>query len=154
MNEPGRRTTSLTVVTTLTNAKAYSKESIADLYGYRWNAELDIRAIKQTLGLDHLRCKTPQMVQRELWVTLLAYNMIRKVIATSAAVHEKQPRGLSFTLACQAILSGWMLWSTGVVANARVLRALLLTRIAAAVVAHRPGRIEPRALKRRRHATP
>ncbi|MGB2984983.1 MAG: IS4 family transposase, partial [Phycisphaerae bacterium] len=53
-----------------------------------------IRAIKQTLGLDHVRCKTPQMVRRELWVTLLAYNLIRKVIVTSAAIHGKQPRRL------------------------------------------------------------
>ena len=60
------------MVTTLTDAEAFTKEEIAELYGFRWNVELDIRAIKQTLGLDHVRCKTPEMVRRELWVTLLA----------------------------------------------------------------------------------
>jgi hypothetical protein len=79
------------------------------LFGFRWNVELDIRQIKQTLHLDHVRCKTPEMVRRELWVTLLAYNLIRKVIATAAAVHQKQPRQLGFTRACQCLLASWML---------------------------------------------
>jgi len=154
VHEPGRRTQSLTVITTLTDAKEYTKEDIAGLYGFRWNVELDIRAIKQTLGLDHVRCKTPEMVRRELWVTLLAYNLIRRVIATSAAVHDKQPRCLSFTSACQTILASWMLWSTGSVSNARAMRAMMLAQIAANEVANRPGRIEPRVLKRRRHRYP
>ena len=154
VHEPGRRTQSLTVITTLTDAKAYTKEDIAGLYGFRWNVELDIRAIKQTLGLDHVRCKTPEMVRRELWVALLAYNLIRKVIATSAAVHDKQPRCLGFTLACQKILASWILWSTGSVSNARAMHAMMLTHIAANEVANRSGRIEPRVLKRRRHRYP
>jgi hypothetical protein len=152
--EPGRRTESLTVVTTLTDPKAYTTQDIADLYGVRWNVELDIRVIKQTLGLDHVRCKTPHMVLRELWVTLLAYNLIRKVIATSAAVHDKQPRRLGFTLACQTLLASWMLWSTGSVSDARAMRGMMLAQIAANEVANRPGRIEPRVIKRRRHRYP
>jgi hypothetical protein len=151
---PGRRTEALTVVTTLTDAEDYPKEDIAELYGLRWNVELDIRSIKQTLGLDHVRCKTPEMVRRELWVTLLAYNLIRKVIATSAAIHDKQPRRLGFTLACQAVLASWMLLSTGWCSNARAMHTTMLAQIAANEVAHRPGRIEPRVLKRRRHRYP
>jgi len=151
---PGRQTEPITVVTTLTNPKAYSKQDIAGLYALRWNVELDIRSIKQTLGLDHVRCKTPGMVRRELWVTLLAYNLIRKVIATSAAVHGKQPRGLGFALACQTILSSWMLLSTGSCSDAQTLYTTMLARIAANEVANRPGRIEPRVLKRRRHRYP
>lgn len=154
VHEPGRRVERLTVITTLTDAQAYSKEDIAALYGFRWNVELDIRAIKQTLGLDHLRCKTPAMVQRELWVTLLAYNLIRRVIALAAAIHHKQPRGLGFTLACQTILASWMLWSTRSVTNARAMHRMMLSHIAANGVANRPGRIEPRVLKRRRHRYP
>jgi putative transposase len=154
VHEPGRRTRSLVVVTTLTDAEAYSKEDIAELYGLRWNVELDIRVIKQTLALDHVRCKTPEMVRRELWVTLLAHNLIRKVIATAAAVHDKQPRCLSFTSACQTILASWMLWSTGCVANPGTMHAAMLTQIAANEVANRPGRIEPRVIKRRRHHYP
>ena len=151
---PGRRTEELTVVTSLIDPVAYPKEDIAQLYGFRWNAELDIRDIKQTLGLDHVRCKTPNMVRRELWVTLLAYNLIRKLIATAAAVHGKQPRQLGFTLACQTVLSSWMLLTTGVCRNPHVLWRLALKRIAANEVANRPGRIEPRVIKRSRDHYP
>jgi hypothetical protein len=151
---PGRRTEVLIVVTTLTDPEAFTPEEIATLYGFRWNVELDIRNIKQTLGLDHVRCKTPAMVRRELWVTLLAYNLIRKVIATSAAVHGRQPRRLSFTLACQSVLASWMLLSTGSCSDARAMHATMLAHIAAHEVANRPGRIEPRVLKRRRHRYP
>ena len=151
---PGRRVDTITVITTLTDPVAYPKEHIADLYGYRWNVELDIRAIKQALGLDYLRCKTPHMVERELRVTLLAYNLIRKVITTAAAAHNKQPRQLGFTLACQTILSSWMLLSTGACRDAAQAADSALARIAANEVANRPGRIEPRVLKRRRHRYP
>ena len=151
---PGRRTETITVVTTLTDPKAYPAEDIATLYSLRWNVELDIRDIKQTLGLDHARCKTPDMVRRELWVTMLAYNLIRKVMATSATIHDKQPRGLSFTSACQTVLASWMLLSTGAVRDASALWGAALTSIAAHEVANRPGRIEPRVLKRRRHRYP
>jgi hypothetical protein len=151
---PGRRTETITVVTTLTDPKEYPAEDIAALYGSRWNVELDIRDIKQTLGLDHARCKTPDMVRRELWVTLLAYNLIRKVMATSAAVHDTQPRRLSFTSACQTILASWMLLSTGSARDVSRLWDATMASIAAHEVADRPGRIEPRVLKRRRHRYP
>ena len=172
---PGRRTETLTVITTLTDADVFSKEDIATLYGsfaaqdkFRWNlalscegVELDIRSIKQTpalscegLGLDHVRCKTPDMVRRELWVTLLAYNLIRTVIAAAAAVHQKQPRQLGFALACQTILASWMLYSTGSCSDPRAMYTTMLTYIAANQVANRPGRLEPRVLKRRRHHYP
>ncbi len=151
---PGRRTETLTVITTLTDPQAYSREDLAELYGFRWNVELDIRHIKQTLHLDHVRCKTPEMVRRELWVTLLAYNLIRKVIATSAAVHGKPPRQLGFTLACQSILASWMLFSTGSCDDSCAMYQMMLAHMAANEVADRPGRIEPRVLKRRRHRYP
>jgi hypothetical protein len=154
VTDSGRRTETITVVTTLTDPKAHPAEDIATLYGFRWNVELDIRNIKQTLNLDHVRCKSPEMVRRELWITLLAYNLIRKVIATSAAIHSKQPRQLGFALACQTILSSWMLLSTGSCTDSRAMHATMLAHIAANEVAERPGRIEPRVLKRRRHRYP
>ena len=91
------------------------------------------------------------MVELHLWVTLLAYNLVRGLIATAAAMHGKQPRQLGFTLACQTVLSAWMLLSTGACRNAGALWRGALARIAANEVANRPGRIEPRVLKRRRH---
>jgi hypothetical protein len=151
---PGCRTDTITVITTLTDPVAYPQEDIADLFGCRWNVELDIRVIKQTLRLNHVPCKTPAMVRRHLWVTLLAYNLIRKVTACAAAVHNKPPRQLGFTLACQTVLSSWMLLATGACSNAPQQWKTALRRIAANEVANRPGRIEPRVLKRRRHGYP
>ena len=138
----------------MTDPQAYSPKDIADSYGFPWNAELDIRHIKQTLHLDHVRCKTPERVRRELWVTLLAYNLIRKVIAAAAAVHQKQPRHLGFTLACQSILASWMLLATGACRQTHTLYTTMLAHIAANEVADRPGRIEPRVLKRHRDRYP
>lgn len=89
IREPGRRTREIEVVTTLSDTEAYSREDIAELYGFRWNTELDIRSLKSALNLDHPRCKTPRMVAAEVWATILAYNLIR-----SAASHRKI-RGLN-----------------------------------------------------------
>jgi putative transposase len=154
ISSPGCRCQSLTVVTTLTDPQAYPKEQIAELFGYRWNVELDIRHIKQTLHLDHVACKSPAMVRRHLWVTLLAYNLIRKVMATAAAEHHRWPRHLGFTRACQEILASWMLVSCGACRDLPGHWDQVLARIAANTVADRPGRIEPRVLKRRRHRYP
>jgi putative transposase len=151
---PGRRTETITIVTTLTDPIAYPKADLAELYGYRWNVELDIRAIKQTLGMDHLRCLSPAMIRREVWMKLLAYNLIRKVLAAAAAGHGHKPRQLGFTLACQTILSAWMLLATNRCTDAAALWDSMLARLAANQVANRPGRIEPRVLKRRRHRYP
>jgi hypothetical protein len=151
--EPGRRVRTLTVATTLTDAETYSKEDIAQLYGFRWNSELDIRSIKQSLGLDHVRCKSPEMVHRELWTILLGYNLIRTTAAAAAVLHDKQPRQISFSGTCQYVLSSWMLLSLGCVPADQLLAhcQTLLRRIAQCEVANRPGRFEPRVLKRRRH---
>jgi hypothetical protein len=94
------------------------------------------------------------MVRRELWVTLLAYNLIRKILATAAAVHRKQPRRLGFTLACQNLLASWLILATGACRDPHAWATMLLARLAANEVANRPGRMEPRVLKRRRHRYP
>lgn len=151
--EPGRRTRTIDVITTLVDADEYAKEDIAALYGFRWNSELDIRSIKSNLNLAHVRCKSPEMVHREVWTTLLGYNLIRTTAAGAALAHGKQPRQLSFTATCQYVLASWMQLSTGLVAESMLedyLR-LMLKQIAACEVANRPGRLEPRVLKRRRH---
>lgn len=151
--EKGRRTKVITVVTTLTDADEFTKEDIAQLYGFRWNAELDIRSIKDSLNLAHVRCKSPEMVRRELWTTLLGYNLIRTTAAAAALLHHKQPRQISFTSTCQYVLASWMLLSCRLIDpqrwNAYCLE--LLSQIATCEVANRPGRLEPRVLKRRRH---
>lgn len=151
--EPGRRTKTIDVITTLTDADEYTKEEIADLYGFRWNSELDIRSIKASLNLGHVRCKSPEMVRRELWTTLLAYNLIRTTAAGAAFVHGKQPRQISFTSTCQYVLASWMMTSCGLIASQswEEYCRTMLEQIAECEVANRPGRLEPRVLKRRRH---
>lgn len=151
--EPGRRTRTMDVITTLVDADEYTQREIAQLYGFRWNSELDIRSIKSHLNLAHVRCKSPAMVHREVWTTLLGYNLIRTTAAGAALVHGKQPRQISFTATCQYVLASWMQLSAGLIAESRLQEYLLLTlkQIAACEVANRPGRLEPRVLKRRRH---
>ncbi len=151
--EPGYRTKTITIVTTLTDAEVYSQEDIAELYGFRWNSELDIRSIKQSLNLAHVRSKSPEMVRKELWTTILGYNLIRSTAAAAAVLHEKQPRQISFTGTCQYVLSSWMLLSCDLIAADRVKGYCrrMLSQIAECEVANRPGRLEPRVLKRRRH---
>jgi len=151
--EKGRRTQILTIVTTLTDAEVYSQKDLAELYGFRWNVELDICSIKQALHLCHVRCKSPAMVRKELWMTLLGYNLIRTTAAAAALLHEKQPRQISFTGTCQYVLASWMLLSCNLIAAERIEAHCrkLLSQIAECEVANRPGRIEPRVLKRRRH---
>ncbi|MBC8869626.1 MAG: IS4 family transposase [Planctomycetes bacterium] len=151
--DPGRRTRSIDVITTLTDADEYTKEEIARLYGFRWHSELDIRSIKSNLNLGHVRCKSPEMVGREVWTTLLGYNLIRITAAAAALLHARQPRQISFTSTCQYVLASWMQLSTGWIDPEFLddyLR-ILLEQIACCEVANRPGRLEPRVLKRRRH---
>jgi hypothetical protein len=153
INQPGFRTKSFDVVTTLLDDNQYSKDDIAQLYGFRWNSELDIRAIKQSLNLDHVRCKSPEMVHKELWTTLLAYNLIRTTAAASAALHKAQPREISFTATCQYTLAIWMLRACEQMSSQRCEHEarLLLKQISECRVANRPGRIEPRVIKRRQN---
>ena len=103
VDQPGFRVNELVLVTTLLDAEAYTKEEVADLFLRRWNIEMDLRSIKDVLQMDVLRCKTPEMVQKEIWMHLLAYNLIRGVMAKAAEAHDKQPRELSFKGALQTM---------------------------------------------------
>ena len=94
VEQPGFRTRSLVVVTTLLDPEQASKEELAQLYRARWNNELDLRSIKVTLQMDMLRCKTPELVRKEIWTHVLAYNLIRTVMA-QAASQRRQCRGRS-----------------------------------------------------------
>ena len=149
VGRPGFRTEEFVLVTTLTNAEQYAKHDIAELYHYRWLAELDIRAIKITMGMDILRCKTPEMVRKEMWTCLLAYNLIRQTMLQSAHEAGLPPRVLSFTAAMQSIAANWLV----VALSDDSLRALLIDAASAIpaehVIGNRPGRVEPRAVKRR-----
>jgi IS4 transposase len=146
---PGCRTEEIVVATTLLDIETYSKADIADLYHYRWHVELDIRAIKQTLKMDVLTCQTPEMVRKEIWMHLLAYNLVRAGIAQAAMQQGKTPRQLSFAGAQQTLNAfRWLLMLSEGHGRTRFVRALAVA-IGTHVVGDRPGRTEPRAVKRR-----
>lgn len=135
------------VVTTLLSPKQISKRELAELYRQRWHVELDLRHIKSTLGMEQLTCKTPAMNEKQLWAYFLAYNLIRLIMAQSAMQADVLPRQLSFKHALQI----WTLWNASrefsLDNEPHVLTILAL--IAQQTVGNRPGRVEPRAVKRR-----
>jgi hypothetical protein len=143
--EEGRRTQELTIVKTLLDAKVYTKEDVAELYGFRWNVELDIRSIKQSLQLCHVRCKSPVMVRKELWLTLLGYNLISSgggAIARQTATSDQFYRYLPI---CTCILE--MLWAG---TNRRESAHSLLSEYALSDCRMR-GRQSPRSHRAARH---
>jgi hypothetical protein len=146
---PGCRVNSLTVTTTLLDADAYPATEMASLYGSRWHIETDLRSIKCHLKMDVLRCKTPEMVEKEVWVHMLAYNLIRRAMARAASEAGVGPREVSFKGALQTMTAfqDALRWAD------REERPRLWAALLAAIVGHhvgdRPGRVEPRAIKRR-----
>jgi hypothetical protein len=133
------------LLTTLLDHRV-SKQELADLYCQRWHVELDLRNIKVTLGVDVLSCRTPQMVVKELWVHLLAYNLIRLLMAQAAAANGVEPRQLSFKHTVQL----WTEWTARNLTHRRSgYNAALWQLLVQVRVADRPGRAEPRMKKRR-----
>ena len=132
------------LVTTMLDHRAVSKDDLSALYARRWNVELDLRNLKTTTGMDVLSCQTPQMNEKQLWVHLLAYNVIRLLMAQAACNAGVDPRELSFKHTVQ-------LWTEWVARGLSVTKDCqrLFTLIAQCRVGHRPGRIEPRMRKRR-----
>ena len=154
LTEPGRKQDPFVVVTTMIvqeGEDAVTKEDLSELYRFRWNVELDIRSIKSYMNLGFLRCKSPEMIHREFWTILLAYNLIRATITLAAKAGKVLPRSISFTSACQYVLASWQEFS-----NRRTLAAWrtyctkILEVISKCEVGLRPGRFEPRVVKRRR----
>jgi Transposase DDE domain len=153
VRQPGFRTRSIVVVTTLLDPGQASKEELASLYRARWNNELDLRSLKSTMQMRELRCKTPGMVRKEVWAHILAYNLIRTVMAQAAARHDLPPRSISFTGAMQTLEAFRPLLEFGATddASRSQLYQELLDAIASHRVADRPDRYEPRLKKRRRN---
>jgi hypothetical protein len=136
------------VVSTILEASVDGGQ-IGDLYERRWSGEVDIRSIKSTMQMDVLRCKTPEMVQKEIWVHLLAYNLLRTVMAVAAADHGIEPRRVSFKGAKQAVTAFAPKIEAARPEDRPALIDALLAVIAYHRVGDRPGRWEPRARKRR-----
>jgi putative transposase len=147
--EPGFRVESLVVVTTLLDSITYDQGSISDLYRERWQVELDIRSLKVGLQMDHLRCQSPFMVDKEVWANVLSYNLIRKVAAQAALLHNYHPRQISFTATKQAVEGSWHALSVAGREAELALGRYLLQEVSKQRVGDRPDRCEPRAVKRR-----
>lgn len=136
------------VVTTILDA-AIDGGQIGALYERRWDGEVDIRSIKSTMKMDILRCKTPEMVRKEIWAHLLAYNLLRTVMAVAASENDVEPRAISFKGAKQALAAfAPKLEAARPEERARLVDAMLRV-VAYHRVGDRPGRWEPRARKRR-----
>ena len=151
VRRPGFRTRRILLATTLLDPQRYPKSALADLYLRRWRAELFLRDIKTTLGADVLRGQSPAMVRRELWMHLIAYNLVRSLMLRAARLHHADPSRLSFkgTLDTLRTWAPVLAQATGTPNQLDALLDAMLLYIATDPVPHRPHRIEPRARKRR-----
>jgi Transposase DDE domain len=152
VEQPGFRVQSLIIATTLLDADEFTKDDLATLYRARWQAELDLRSLKETMQMRVLRCKTPELVRKELWTHILAYNLIRTIIAQAASKHGLEPRSISFKGAIQTLEAFQPVIGLQAGDDAECRSGLyqqVLDAIAAHRVADRPDRVEPRLRKRR-----
>ncbi|MEM8947572.1 MAG: transposase, partial [Planctomycetota bacterium] len=154
VEQPGYRSQSIIVVTSLLNHERTTKEDLAFLYLQRWHNELDLRSIKSTMQMDDLRCKTPELVRKEVWTHVLAYNLIRTLMAQAASEHDIPPRTISFKGTMQMLEAFQPLIELQGHTNSKLRQDFyrqLLACVASHRVGNRPGRFEPRKVKRRVH---
>jgi len=147
----GFRTRSISLVTTLLDPEAYPLQALGELYLQRWGVELHFREIKITLGLDVLRCLSPEMIHKELLMQMISYNIVRALMQEASIRHDVDLRRISF----KGTLDTLRHWSQAVDAcqgkprQQSLLIAEMLRLIARDQLPERPGRVEPRAKKRR-----
>jgi hypothetical protein len=132
----------------LLDTEAYPDAAIAELYRRRWAVELCFRDIKTTLGLDVLRCQTPELIEKEIWMQVLAYNLVRALMLEAAWTHGVDIQRLSFKGTVDTLRQWSPLFAPAMFVFKRA-RQELLRVIAADQVPDRPNRVEPRARKRR-----
>jgi hypothetical protein len=148
---PGFRSQTIFIVTTLLDHKEYPAEAFAELYRRRWRAELHLRDIKTTMGMEILRCKSPAMVEKELMMHLIAYNLIRSVMLQASQTYHQPVEGISFKGTVSTIRQ-WAPYIEGMGINSKRRAEIydrLLYYLAKDKLPHRPNRVEPRARKRR-----
>lgn len=146
---PGFRTRSVELVTTLLDPAAFPAISLAELFRQRWQAELNFRHIKTTMGMEVLRCQSPSMIKRELAMHLIAYNLVRSLIFEAAVRHRRPIAQLSFKGSVDLLRhTTWLFLATPTSRHPRF-RRLLLRLIAQDTLPLRPNRVQPRVVKRR-----
>lgn len=142
----------ITYITNLLEPKEFKKKELSKLYKLRWHVELDLRNIKQTMKLDILSCKSPSMIRKEINVRLMAYNLICLIMVKSSLKHIVLRRALSFTTGRNAInlFLGFLNYQSDITEStfAKAYDSMLI-QITSRMVGNRPGRREPRVVKRR-----
>ena len=151
VEQPGFRVKSFYIITTLLDPQIYSAQDLAALYYRRWSVELFFRDLKTTPKMDILRCKSPAMIRKELLMYFIAYNAIRHLIYESAHAYEKDPMRLSYKGALQALRQAEAYFNRAAHCPTEILRIRdnLHDLIRTNIIPFRPGRSEPRCLKRR-----
>jgi hypothetical protein len=147
---PGFRSKVLVIATSLLDPIEYPKEELASLYRKRWNVELDIRSLKQTLQMDMLRCKTPDLVRKEIWTHVLAYNLIRTIMARAADKIDAEPRTISFKMTLQTLKAFQPVFAHLECCSSKFRQQLydqMIEAVAVHRVGDRPDRFEPRQRK-------
>ena len=145
----GFRTKKIVIATTLTDPVKYPAAAITQLYRQRWMCELFLRDIKITMGMDVLRCKTPDMIQKELAMHIIAYNLIRLIMTEAATKVGKDLERISFKATLQALCQWAPRMDTATPKQYRRMYQRMLNAIGRTFLPNRPDRAEPRAKKRR-----
>ena len=150
----GFRTEDVTLVTTLLDAKLYTRIALAQLYRLRWHAEIDLKHLKTTMQMEHLPSKTPEMVVKDFYMHLLAYNLIRTVQLEANRQHDVDPLALSFCATIQHLSSFTSLLAHAIEKQRVYEYTQLIFLVSTEKLPFRPNRVEPRAVKRRPKAYP
>jgi hypothetical protein len=137
------------LVTTLLDPRMASPVELDQFYRSRWNIEVDLRSIKVEMGMGLLRCKSPEMIRKEVAVHLLAYTLVRAVMAQAASLAAVLARALSFKRAMKLLNAYHQQLRHSAAARMSVMIAHVLGAMATLRLPWRPDRVEPRAVKRR-----
>jgi IS4 transposase len=151
----GYRTREVTLITTLLDPEKYPLEDLAELYLKRWRIELWFDDIKTSMQMDVLRCKTPEMIEKEVLMHMIAYNLVRSVMQAAATSHGERLEALSFKGTVDRLREwAWPIYNAANAREREAMKSKLLKSIAEDLLEHRPGRYEPRVVKRRPKAYP
>ena len=155
LQQPGFRPKEIILVTTLVDPKRYPKAKLAELYQRRWQAtEVNFKHLKTTLKMEMIFAKTPEMVQKEIWMQMLAYNLLRTLMWQSAQQSEVLPLRMSLQGTRQQFNQFRPNLAQATAKNRHRLYTSLLDVISEQLVPLRPHRAEPRVSKRRPKSFP
>jgi hypothetical protein len=146
-DQPNSRSEGFTIATTMLDTETHSREWLGSLYESRWMVETDIQSMKCTIGLEHLRAQSPEGLERDLWTGILTYNLVRLKMLQSGYWSNRELRSMSFTETYQLLSTNWLLCACSGVSDA--LATSSQEQGVSAMIGNRPGRVEPRANKRR-----